>query len=308
MNDKKREDDVENESNKKDCPLPVKEWIILLNSEINNGEGALNQDIATPTVNLFITAILSITAIMLAVRTTNLPANDINYILFNIGKSMYSLVFLFIFFIFYIVYKLYFILPKTHKKVTVLKNIRKRILDGNLIESNEIRKEWETTQKEGNKLPINKDTFNNMKSFFNLDCTEHKTRLIELLLIVGSLVVAFKTPDDLTSGSIAIKGSLITMFFMIFVIFSILYFILIQKEIKEDSKKIKPINYSSFIVAVSFSTIMANLLALSAIKDITIPLLEVGSYLIIFIVYCLSLTFFIWAALRIDYDKNNKKT
>ncbi|MDO9098999.1 MAG: hypothetical protein Q7U60_12885, partial [Candidatus Methanoperedens sp.] len=42
-----------------------------------------------------------------------------------------------------------------------------------------------------------KGTFNNLRDDFNLNNPEHKKRLIELLLIVGSLVVAFKTPEDL---------------------------------------------------------------------------------------------------------------
>lgn len=298
MNDKKIDDNEENEPKEKDCPLSVSDWIILLNSEINNREGAIN--LATQTVNLFITVFLSITAITLALGTSNLLSKD--NILFNIGNSMYYLLFIFIIYIIYNSWKL----PKIHKKVKDLTTIKKRIIDGNLIVFNEIRKEWETTQKEGNKLPNIKEIFNNKKKEYNLDCTEHKTKLIELILIVGSIVVAFKTPDNLTSGYMGIKGSYITLFFMIFVLFSIQYFILTQKEIKEDSKKIKSINDSSFIVAVSFSVIIAILLAMSSIKDIKDPLIEVCSFLILFFGYSLSSTFFIWAALRIDQDKDDK--
>lgn len=144
-----------------------------------------------------------------------------------------------------------------------------------------------------------KDTFNNLRDSLNLNDPEHKKGLIELLLIVGSLVVAFKTPEDLTSHSIAIKGSIITSFFMIFALLSILYFILIQTEIKEGDKKIKQINDISFFIALFFSAIMAIILAMSTIKDIIIPLIEGGLYFLIFFAYWLPFTFFIWAALRI---------
>ncbi|CAG0994714.1 hypothetical protein METP2_02840 [Methanosarcinales archaeon] len=144
-----------------------------------------------------------------------------------------------------------------------------------------------------------KDTFNNLRDKLNLNNTEQKTGLIELLLIVGSLVVAFKTADDLKGNSLVIKSSIITLLFMIFALFSILYFIFIQSENIEVKRKIKPIWSISFIIAISFSVIMAILLAMSAIKDIKDPLIEVVSFLIIVFAYSLPFAFIIWAALRI---------
>lgn len=144
-----------------------------------------------------------------------------------------------------------------------------------------------------------KDAFNYLRDNLNLTKTEDKKGLIELLLIVGSLVVAFKTPEDLISNNIAIKGSTITLFFMIFALFSILYFIFIQSENIKVEKKIKPINWISFIIAISFSIIMAILLAMSTIKDIIDPLIQSVSYLLVFFAYWLPFTFIIWAALRI---------
>lgn len=143
-----------------------------------------------------------------------------------------------------------------------------------------------------------KEKYEYYRDIFYLDNPEDKKRLIELLLIVGSLVVAFKTPDDLIGRSIAIKGSTITWSFMVFALFSILYFILIQAKIKDHVKKIELINKSSFVVSIFFSVIMASILALSTAKDITIQLIEAGAYLLIFFIYWLTFTFILWAALR----------
>ncbi len=140
-----------------------------------------------------------------------------------------------------------------------------------------------------------KEKFNNLQDYFNLNL-EHKKGLTELLLIVGSLVVAFNSPENLKSQNIAIKSSIITLFFLIFAFFSIIYFILIQTEI---NKKRKLINDSSFIIASFFSVVMAIILAISTIKDINNPLIERIGYLLVLFVYWLPFTFFIWSALRI---------
>ena len=144
-----------------------------------------------------------------------------------------------------------------------------------------------------------KDNYYNLRDNLNLTETEDKKGLIELLLIVGSLVVAFNTTEDLTGNHVVMNGSIITLFFMFFALSSICYFIFIQSEYIKVEKKIIDINWIAYAVAIFFSAIMAIILAMSTIKFIEKPLMESGFFLLVFFAYWLLFTFLISAALRI---------
>jgi len=100
----------------------------------------------------------------------------------------------------------------------------------------------------------------NIERLFYLEDHRDKIKLIELLLIIGSLIAAFKI-----SGSFGLV-------FILFVFFSIPYFIMIQKEeckekISKDYKLL--VNVFSVIIAATFSAILSTLLALSAVNEFT---------------------------------------
>ncbi len=136
-----------------------------------------------------------------------------------------------------------------------------------------------------------------LSEVFYLHEISQKTKLIEILLIVGSLIVAFKTPEALYSKYIGIKDTAVTMIFIFFALFSIAYYILIQKEVNENTKRI--INTTSFFVAVSFSAIPSSILAISMVKNISSFSTALVSYFLVVIVYLGLFTTIIWAALRV---------
>lgn len=142
-----------------------------------------------------------------------------------------------------------------------------------------------------------KVTHSKLSDVFYLHEISQKTKLIEILLIVGSLIVAFKTPEALYSKYIGIKDTAVTMIFIFFALFSIAYYILIQKEVNENTKRI--INTTSFFVAVSFSAIPSSILAISMVKNISSFSTALVSYFLVVIVYLGLFTTIIWAALRV---------
>ncbi len=145
-----------------------------------------------------------------------------------------------------------------------------------------------------NKLKV---THTKLSDVFYLHEISQKTKLIEILLIVGSLIVAFKTPEALYSKYIGLKDTAVTMIFIFFALFSIMYYILIQKELNENTKKI--INIISFFVAVSFSAIPSSILAISMVKNISSFSMALLSYFLVVVVYLGFLTTVIWAALKV---------
>jgi cytochrome bd-type quinol oxidase subunit 2 len=142
-----------------------------------------------------------------------------------------------------------------------------------------------------------KVTHTKLSDVFYLNEISQKTKLIEILLIVGSLIVAFKTPEVLASKYIGLKDTAVTMIFIFFALFSITYYILIQKEINETTKKI--INLTSFLVAVSFSAIPSSMLAISMVKNISSFSMALISYFLVVVVYLGFFTTVIWAALKV---------
>ncbi|MDD5474841.1 MAG: hypothetical protein PHU34_11965 [Candidatus Methanoperedens sp.] len=136
-----------------------------------------------------------------------------------------------------------------------------------------------------------------LSEVFYLHEISQKTKLIEILLIVGSLIVAFKTPEALYSKYIGLKDTAVTMIFIFFALFSITYYILVQKELNESSKRI--INIASFFVAVSFSAIPSSILAISMVKSISSFSMALLSYFLVVFVYLGFFSTVIWAALRV---------
>ena len=114
----------------------------------------------------------------------------------------------------------------------------------------------------------------------NLDWKQ-KTKLIELLLLVGSILVALKSQPDTLSW-----------IFMLFIFFSIVYYIIIQKDTLKSniSNTIVPL-----IIAVSFSTILNVNLFISLSKSVVSLSPTLMTFLYAF--YYLFLSFVIWAAL-----------
>src|SRR3989304_277940 len=66
--------------------------------------------------------------------------------------------------------------------------------------------------------------------------SEQKKGLIEIILIVGSILIALKTPDTLQGEVISLNDSRMTVLFLLVLLLSILYFILIQKELEKNMK------------------------------------------------------------------------
>ncbi len=148
-----------------------------------------------------------------------------------------------------------------------------------------------------NQIDKLKVTHTKLSDIFYLHEISQKTKLIEILLIVGSLIVAFKTPEALYSKYIGLKDTAVTMIFIFFALFSITYYILIQKELNENSKRI--INIASFFVAVSFSAIPSSILAISMVKNMSSFSMALLSYFLVVVVYMGFFSTVIWAALRV---------
>lgn len=117
---------------------------------------------------------------------------------------------------------------------------------------------------------------------FNLDDVK-KSKLIEVLLIVGSILAVLTPPRDLIRG-----------IFMFFIFFSIYYYIFIQKI---NSKSVFVTNFFAFFTAVTFSLlVIANLF--SALANI----LDTFWHNLLFVVYFIALTWILFAALMQRQD------
>lgn len=116
-------------------------------------------------------------------------------------------------------------------------------------------------------------TFEKLLNRFNLDI-EGQKKLIELLLIVGSILVALKLPDSMI------------WIFMIFVLTAIYYFISIKKDSKPD-------RLLSLIVSCTFSGIVTALLFM----NINVPIFFLYPKIILFTIYYVFFTIIIWIAL-----------
>ena len=114
---------------------------------------------------------------------------------------------------------------------------------------------------------------------------KQKTKLIELLLLVGSILVAFKSQPEALGW-----------IFMFFIFSSIVYYIFIQKD---DFKPNIRNNLIPLMIAVTFSTILNANLFLSLGKSVVSLSLTFITflYVVLYAVYYLFLSFVIWAAL-----------
>jgi len=128
-------------------------------------------------------------------------------------------------------------------------------------------------------------TRNNSDKFY-LEKPEDKKKLIEILLIIGTLVAAFKIEDYLLIP------------FTIFIIFSIPYFIMIQKELNEGDKRF--VNFISGIIAFTFSFPLSTFLALNLAGYLHDNAMKVSSFILIFSIYMMFSTLVIWFALKVE--------
>ena len=126
--------------------------------------------------------------------------------------------------------------------------------------------------------------------FFYLEDYQDKIKIIEILLIIGSLMAAFNFLSDFT------------IIFIMFIISSIPYFIMIQKEKNQEniSKDYKQfVNVLSFITAISFSSLLSVILAINAVINLNDNIIKMGSYVALYIIYTIFLTLIIWTALKV---------
>ena len=129
------------------------------------------------------------------------------------------------------------------------------------------------------------------KETFFLEKYEQKAKLIELLIIIGALIFTFKIPEE------------INWIFLIFIGFSVPYFIIIQKEEDGIKEYLELINFLSIIVSVSFSSILAYSMAVAGTNNISILSLKIGSFGVTYIIYGLFFTVVIWSALKVKIKK-----
>ena len=134
-----------------------------------------------------------------------------------------------------------------------------------------------------------KTKFQNLSAKFQFQLgVRQRTKLIEILLIVGSIVAAFKIPTRMV------------WLFMFFALFAILYYILIQKE--NDFSPL--LSLSSLLVSASFVGIvifnMASSLISTYLKDIVITFRFVLGAILGFVlcIYYVFFTYVIYRALR----------
>jgi len=108
---------------------------------------------------------------------------------------------------------------------------------------------------------------------FNLDI-EGQKKLIEILLIVGSILVALKLPDSMI------------WIFMLFVLMAILYYITAKKISKPD--RLLPL-----AVSCTFTGIVTGILFINVNTPISLLYIK----MILFGIYYVVFTLIIWAAL-----------
>ena len=130
----------------------------------------------------------------------------------------------------------------------------------------------------------------NIDRLFYLENRQDKIKLIELLLITGTLISAFKT------------SGIFDVIFIFFIIVAIPYFIIVKKEkyegkISTDDKRL--VNVFSISVAATYSAILSAILALNVVNDLNDIVMKVGSFIVIYISYGVILTLIIWTELKV---------
>jgi hypothetical protein len=116
-------------------------------------------------------------------------------------------------------------------------------------------------------------TFERLLEKFNLDI-EGQKKLIEILLIIGSIIVALKLPDSMI------------WIFMLFVLMAILYYITAKNNSKPD--RLLPL-----AVSCTFTGIVTTILFM----NVNTPIFLLYIKLIMFAIYYVVFTLIIWVAL-----------
>lgn len=131
---------------------------------------------------------------------------------------------------------------------------------------------------------------------------EKKEKLIELILIIGSILISLKIPE---TKFITFDGNIITKGFMFVIFFSIVYFILIQQEPKKINPKSKLgfkilIDFIGLSISIFFSIILASILVYSNVVDVStsLTLIQRVDYFILFLLYLICSTFVLFGALK----------
>lgn len=151
----------------KDCPLSIDGWVQFLSSEIEINRHKYPDPSA---INPILILIIAFIGWMIAsVNNANLLS------FFSSNWRFYYNVFviLIVTVVVVFVYKYY----ETDAKVKSLKTIIKNIIKGDLKESNDIRKEWETTHKE----------HENVAKQFVLDYLAPPIVVLLVLAVIGSI-------------------------------------------------------------------------------------------------------------------------
>ena len=178
--------------------------------------------------------------------------------------------------------------PKNKRIAHDLKDIIRSIIDGDFKDTIEVRKKWKLVMQLGDKNM--KEWLENKFKGVTLESEAQKIRLIELLLLIGTLLAAFNLVKDWI------------WMYLVFALFSIIYFIIIQKPNRSKGQK-DAISAISLIVAVFFSGILTGTLFISIPKAI-LPYFIVWYYVIaiilLFLSYYIVFTLILWTALKKD--------
>lgn len=123
-----------------------------------------------------------------------------------------------------------------------------------------------------------------------MEAYQDKTKTIEILLIVASLMAVFNFQSNFK------------IVYIFFIISSIPYFIMIQKgksqeNISKDYKQY--VNLFSWITAISFSSLLSVILTINAVNNLNDDIIKMVSFIVIYTSYTIFLTLIIWTALKV---------
>jgi len=130
---------------KKDCSLSCDGWIMLLSHEIYRQERSASGGGFIQNITLLIMILFALMGWMFSVRSINLPAPDVNRVLFVLQHLTDVVAALLAVYILYGIYVLTIDHPKIKKRVEALENLRKKIIFGDLTDSTKMQ--WEEINK-----------------------------------------------------------------------------------------------------------------------------------------------------------------
>jgi len=124
-----------------------------------------------------------------------------------------------------------------------------------------------------------------------LERDDQRLQLIQLLLLIGALLAAFNLVKDWI------------WLYSFFALFSIIYFIIIQKPIHSEGQK-HSISLVSFIIALFFSGVLTGNIFISIPKALILSPFWAWLYalvtLLFFVLYFITFTLILWIALKKD--------